>query len=127
MKLNRNLNTWLLLLALAVMVSRVLTPFSVPALVVHESGYIEICSWQGGTDRVLLDAEGNQVESEQPLSHCPECTSASAVTLPSFPILTDLPPPPPNLLNAYFFKDISVFAALPPPSRAPPSSRVLIG
>jgi hypothetical protein len=126
-KLSRNLNTWLLLLALAVVVSRVLTPFSVPAVVVHDNGYIEVCSWQGGTSRVLLDSEGKQVESKQPLSHCPECTSATAVALPSFPTLPELPPVPAHLLNDYLFKDLSVFSALPPPSRAPPSFWVLIG
>lgn len=127
MRLNRNLNTWLLLLALAVMVNRVLTPFSVPALVVHEDGYIEICSWHGGTSRVLLDAEGNQIESEQPFSYCPECTSPTAATPPDLHLTTDLPPLRQPLLTGYGFSDLSIFTSLPPYSRGPPQSLVLIG
>jgi len=127
MRLNRNLNTWLLLLALAVMVNRVLTPFSVPALVVHEDGFIEICAWQGGTSRVLLDADGNPIESEQPFSHCPECTSPTAATPPDLQLAADLPPLGQLLLTGYDFSDLSVFISLPPYSRGPPSGPVLIG
>ncbi|SFC19977.1 hypothetical protein SAMN05660443_1856 [Marinospirillum celere] len=127
MKLNRNLNTWLLLFALAVMVNRVLTPFSVPALVVHEDGYIEICAWHGGTSRVLLDAEGNQVESEQPFSYCPECTSPTAASLPDLDLASDLPPPTQRPPEFQLHQHLAVFTTRPPPSRAPPCASVLIG
>ena len=127
MRLNRNLNTWLLLFALAVMVNRVLTPFSVPPLVVHEDGYIEICSWHGGTSRVLLDAEGNQVESEQPFSHCPECTSPTAACQPDLDLASNLPPAIHPLSDFQDDQQLAVFTTRPPPSRAPPSPSVLIG
>ncbi|GLR63337.1 hypothetical protein [Marinospirillum insulare] len=121
MNLGRNLNSWLLLLALAVMVNRVLTPFSVPPLVVHADGYIEVCSWQGVTERILLNANGEQVESQQPTSHCPQCVAASAVTLPELTFVT--PAITPARLNALPFNTTAkqaVFVSRPPPSRAPP-------
>ncbi len=121
MKLSRNLNSWLLLLALAVMVNRVLTPFSVPPLVVHADGYIEVCSWQGVTQRVLLNAEGEQLESQQPASHCPQCVAASAVTLPELTFVT--PAITPARFNALPLKTTrvaAVFVSRPPPTRAPP-------
>jgi hypothetical protein len=127
MKLNRNLNTWLLLFALAVMANRVLTPFSVPAVVVHENGYIEICSWHGGISRVLLDAEGNQVESEQPFSHCPECTSPTAACQPYLDLASNLPPAIHQLPEFQVHQQLAVFTTRPPPSRASPSPSVLIG
>ena len=121
MKLNRNLNTWLLLLALTVMVSRVLMPFSVPPIVVHDNGFIEICSTQGGFERILLDAEGNQVESKQPLSHCPQCTACTAIGLPERPFIVEqhLTFHQPSLNTLTFFTHTS-YNALPPPTRAPP-------
>lgn len=121
MKLSRNLNTWLLLLALAIMVNRVLTPFSVPPIVVHADGYIEVCSWQGVPQRILINADGEQVESQQPSSHCPQCVATSAVTLPEIPFIT--PPVYPARSNALPFKFTNtqpIFVSLPPPSRAPP-------
>jgi hypothetical protein len=123
-KNNRNLNTWLLLFALAVMVNRVLTPFSVPPLVVHDNGYIEICSWHGGISRVLLDADGNPVESEQAFSHCPQCVAGTATSLPERPHLAEQSL---AVQSAITLLDINPFphpayAVLPPPSRAPPLS-----
>lgn len=120
---SRNLNTWLLLLALAVMVSRVLAPFSVPPVVVHENGYIEICSWHGGTSRVLLDADGNQIESEQPFSHCPQCVAGTPLDLPATPWLSKgVLPLYPKLFEQDKSTSYTLYAALPPPSRAPPLS-----
>lgn len=121
MKLSRNLNSWLLLLALAVMVNRVLTPFSVPPLVVHADGYIEVCSWQGVTERLLLNAAGEQVESLQPASHCPQCVASAALTLAvlTFNNLNPLP----ARFNSLPFNATAkqaVFVSRPPPSRAPP-------
>lgn len=121
MKLSRNLNSWLLLLALAIMVNRVLTPFSVPPLVVHADGYIEVCSWQGVSERILLNADGEQVESQQPASHCPQCVAATAVALPELAFIA--PNIIPARLNALPLKLTGkqpVFVTLPPPSRAPP-------
>lgn len=126
MRLNRNLNTWLLVFALAVMVNRVLTPFSVPALVVHEDGFIEICAWQGGTSRVLLDADGNSIESEQPFSHCPECTSSSTTCLPVTGLAVSFPPASDQLHELQVNHHLAVFITRPPPSRAPPLTPVLI-
>lgn len=121
MKLNRNLNTWLLLFALAVMVNRVLTPFSVPPLVVHDNGYIEICSWHGGISRVLLDAEGNPIESEQPFSHCPQCVASAATVAPDLPLISELVLPSRNLALALQLQNTHpLFVTLPPPGRAPP-------
>ena len=121
MKLSRNLNTWLLLLALAIMVNRVLTPFSVPPLVVHADGYIEVCSWQGVPQRILINANGEQIESQQPASHCPQCVASASVTLPDLTFLT------PNIIPARFnalavehINQQPVFNTRPPPSRAPP-------
>lgn len=123
MKLNRNLNTWLLLFALAVMVSRVLTPYSVPPLVVHDNGYIEICSWQGGFERVLLDADGNQVESEQPFSHCPQCVASAVVVAPELPLISEQALPAHNPAARPEHQNTEpLFVALPPPGRAPPSA-----
>ncbi|HKM15383.1 MAG TPA: hypothetical protein VJY63_05610 [Marinospirillum sp.] len=121
MKLNRNLNTWLLLLALAVMVSRVLTPFSVPPIVVHDNGFIEVCSTQGGFERILLDAEGNQVESKQPLSHCPQCAAGTVIGLPERPFIVEqhLTVHQPSLSTITLLTH-SPYTALPPPTRAPP-------
>ncbi|MBE0508272.1 MAG: hypothetical protein IBX50_16405 [Marinospirillum sp.] len=120
-KLNRNLNTWLLLFALAVMVSRVLTPFSVPPLVVHDNGFIEVCSWQGGISRVLIDADGNQVESEQPPSHCPQCAASAATVAPELPLISEQALPSRNLaLTLQLQNTHPLFVALPPPGRAPP-------
>ncbi len=121
MKLSRNLNTWLLLLALAIMVNRVLTPFSVPPLVVHADGYIEVCSWQGTPQRILINADGEQIESQQPASPCPQCVASAAVALPDLAFLT------PNIIPAQFnalavehLHQQQVFNTRPPPSRAPP-------
>jgi len=120
-KLSRNLNSWLLLLALAVMVNRVLTPFSVPPLLVHADGYIEVCSWQGAAKRILLNAEGEQIESQQPASHCPQCVASAAITLPktTFNAPAILPArfnalPPDSTIKQ------TVYVSRPPPSRAPP-------
>lgn len=121
MKLSRNLNSWLLLLALAVMVNRVLTPFSVPPLVVHADGYIEVCSWQGVTERLLLNAAGEQIESQQPASHCPQCTTVSPLALPELAFIA--PALLPARINAQPLKATrvqAVFVSRPPPSRAPP-------
>lgn len=122
MKYNRNLNTWLLLFALAVMVSRVLTPFSVPAVVVHDNGYIEVCSWHGGISRVLIDAEGNQFESEQPFSHCPQCVASVALVAPELPKISEQTLPSRNPVVALQQQNAHpLFVALPPPGRAPPT------
>lgn len=120
MKLTRTQNTWLLLFALAIMVQRVLLPFSVPPVIVHENGYIEICATDGSFQRILLDAEGNQVESQQPPAFCPKLLSGN-LPLPSAQPFTaeDLPV---ALLKAALPETFipTLHTALRPPSRAPP-------
>ncbi|NLW05852.1 MAG: hypothetical protein GX029_11620 [Pseudomonadaceae bacterium] len=121
MKLSRNLNAWLLLLALAVMVNRVLTPFSVPPLLVHADGYIEVCSWQGVTQRILINAAGEQLESQQPASHCPQCVATAALTLPTLSFFAPNSIPARfNALPANAIAKQAIFVSRPPPSRAPP-------
>lgn len=121
MRFSRTLNTGLLLLALAVMMQRIVTPFMVPVLVVHENGYIEICSWHGGSERILLDADGQPISSEQPFSYCPECASPSGLLLAITPALTE---PFWLALGSVLLPSAAhppmAYLALPPPSRAPP-------
>ncbi|WP_114417689.1 hypothetical protein [Marinospirillum perlucidum] len=120
MTLNRNLNTWLLLLAITVMVNRLLTPFLVPPLVVHDNGYIEVCSWQGGSERLLLDSNGQQIESEQPFSHCPDCASGTALLAQNVAAgLQELPPARNPVLVIGSLAPLSPTHLLPP-TRAPP-------
>lgn|SRR5690554_2902408 len=114
------LNTLLLLLALLAITQRVLTPFSIPALVIHPDGYIQICSWQSGFQPLLLNAEGERQESLQPTGHCPACTVTPA--LPETAALAFL-----ARLPVIFSPSLDVTTdprrhnpRLQPPSRAPP-------
>lgn len=114
------LNTLLLLLALLATTQRVLTPFSIPALVVHPNGYIQICSWQSGFQTLLINAEGERQESLQPSGHCPACSVTPA--LPETRPLVFLADLAANTLTS---PSVIVPAAtynplLLPPSRAPP-------
>ncbi len=106
------------------MVNRVLTPFSVPPLVVHANGYIEICSWQGGISRLLLDADGKRIESEQPFSHCPQCVAGMATNLPERPHLVEQALAVQSAMMPLGSTPFPhpAYAVLPPPSRAPPLS-----
>ena len=112
---------------LTVLVSRVLLPFSVPPLVVHESGYIEICSWQGGWSRVLIDAEGQRIESEEPFSYCPQCALAGFTSLPERPYLAEQP----LVWSSRHWLDLdarqpaSLSLSLPP-ARGPPTFSLLL-
>lgn len=47
-------------------------PITVPPIVVHANGYIEICS-NGGFTRIVLDSQGQEVASQQEPSYCPVC------------------------------------------------------
>ena len=121
MKKHSRLNTWLLLFAMTVMVNRVLLPFTVPVLLVHEGGYVEVCSWGGTFERILLDADGNQVESKQPFSYSPDFTPASLFTAPeAAKALSQVLPDTRSVHPPYRFSDLSVHLSRPPPSRAPP-------
>lgn len=121
MKKHSRLNTWLLLFAMTVMVNRVLLPFTVPVLLIHEGGYVEVCSWGGTFERILLDADGNQVESKQPFSYNPDCTPASLFTAPeATKALSQVLPDTGSAHPPYRFSDLSVHLSRPPPSRAPP-------
>jgi hypothetical protein len=114
------LNTLLLLLALLATTQRVLTPFSIPPLVVHPSGYIQICSWQSGFQPLLIDAQGERQESLQPQGHCPACAVAAALPetsplafLANLPVTTTATP----YKNTPLQHNHLLFG---PPVRAPP-------
>lgn len=117
---NPVLNTLLLLLALAVVSQRVLLPFTVPPLVVHENGYVEICSWQsGGNQKLLFDAEGYPVDSAQPTGHCPACSFGSPLPVAGMAVVI------PRLVTSLLLlrptqPGAPVFTSLPPAPRAPP-------
>ncbi|WP_416885903.1 hypothetical protein [Marinospirillum sp.] len=76
LQLNRQLNTLLLLLALGMISHRVLLPFSLPPLVVHADGRIEICAWHGAGQRLVISTN-EQGETQTALSGttCPACLS----------------------------------------------------
>lgn len=123
----RNLNSWLFLLALAVMANRIITPFAVPALVVHDTGYVEVCSWEGVFERILLDSDGNRVESKQPFSYCPQITPGSLLTTPVVPLLAEQALP---FVQQAATSDtdtcIVSYRSLPPSPRAPPISPAFV-
>lgn len=114
------INTLLLLLALLATTQRVLTPFSIPPILVHPSGYIQICTWQGGFQPLLIDAQGERQESLRPSGHCPACSVTPA--LPETDLLaflTDLKVRT-QRLPAATLPAIQYNPLLLPPSRAPP-------
>lgn len=72
-------NTLMFLMAVFVITQRVLTPFLVPPLIAHEDGTLELCSWHGSHQRVLLSADGVGVEKLASEGHCPACTASAAL------------------------------------------------
>lgn len=120
MKLTRTQNTWLLLFALTIMVQRVLLPFSVPPVIVHENGYIEICATDGSFQRLLLDAEGKQVESQQPPAFCPKLLSGHPPLPQALPFTAENLPPALLKAQPQQASLSSLPAVLLPPTRAPP-------
>jgi len=118
LRMSRTLQTLMLLMALAVITQRVLTPFVVPPLLVHADGTLEICSWQGGSQRLLLNSQGERIESLQPDFTCPDCASSPALSQDSFKLVQDEPHcegTPTTTASAVQPTDY-----LHPPSRAPP-------
>ncbi|WP_404418605.1 hypothetical protein [Marinospirillum sp.] len=80
LRTRRTFNTLMLLMALAVITQRVLTPFIVPPLLVHADGTLEICSWQGSSERLVFNNQGERLKSLQPNHPCPECTTSPALS-----------------------------------------------
>ena len=119
LKTRRIFNTLMLLMALAVITQRVLTPFMVPPLLVHADGTIEICSWQGGSERLVFNSEGERLESLQPHHPCPECTSSPVISQQTIPFPSGSPNSP--LPLAWVSPASDSTSHLRPPARAPPS------
>ena len=114
-------NTLMLLMTLAVIMQRVLTPLVTPPLIVHADGTLEICSWHGGISQpLLISLDGERLDAPSSPSPCPACTASAAVTLATE---LDAPLPASNLQPL-----LLVSSALPffsaeglPPVRAPPT------
>ncbi|SFX11301.1 DUF2946 family protein [Marinospirillum alkaliphilum] len=116
------LNTLLLLLAFGVISQRVLLPFTMPPLVVHENGYVEICSWQSaGSQKLLFDADGNPVDSAQPVGHCPACSFGNPLFTTNLDVNTPIIATP-TFPIGFTTPDIPRFTSLPPAPRAPPAT-----
>lgn len=111
-------NTLMLLMALAVITQRVLTPFIVPPLLVHADGTLEICSWQGSSERLLFNSQGERLESLQPHHPCPECANAPAINPQADLLTSELPLA--CLLVAGTYPPPNPTTGLLPPARAPP-------
>lgn len=121
LQLNRQLNTLLLLLALGMISHRVLLPFSQPPLVVHQDGRIEICSWHGAGQRLLLSpTDAGPLQVELSGTTCPACLSQPLVhlNLPSLQVQIEQTPLLPQLTSRV---DIEPPAFQRPLLRAPPS------
>lgn len=118
LSISRTLQTLMLLMAFAVMTQRVLTPFLVPPLILHADGTLEICSWQGSSQRLVFNQQGERVDSLQPDFSCPQCTSAPA----THQVDTGLAQGPAAgfIIRTQGVEDASLSAYLHPPSRAPP-------
>ncbi|WP_162299654.1 hypothetical protein [Marinospirillum perlucidum] len=115
----RTFNSLMLVMAFLVITQRVLTPFVVPPLLVHADGTLEICSWQGSSERLVFNSEGERVESQRPLSQCPACALSPAITATAFPahqtaglVEPSLIPPSPGFYPPAETRQ--------PPARAPP-------
>jgi len=109
----------MLLMALAVITQRVLTPFIVPPLLVHADGTLEICSWQGSSERLVFNSQGERLESLQPHHPCPECTTSPVISQQTELFLSQSPRLP--LLEAAVSPASDPASYLRPPTRAPPS------
>jgi len=118
LKTRRTFNTLMLLMALAVITQRVLTPFIVPPLLVHADGTLEICSWQGSSERLVFNSQGERLKSLQPNHPCPECTTPPAISHQADLFLPE--PPQQALLQATARSASQPGDYLRPPTRAPP-------
>ncbi len=109
-----------LLLVLMAVSFRSLVPFVSPPLLVHPDGYVEVCSWDGGFERLLLNSAGERVESRQPLVQVQDCLPAPLTSLPEVLLRAQALDQARSQLLPYRFIAEQTSAALLPPTRAPP-------